>query len=196
MPASSPSLTSSSSTSKPRRFGPAHQHPQHHLGPVLRVGAARARVDGHERIARVVGPREQPLLLERGQPLLDGGDLLVDLALQRGVLAGHLGEAVEILDVGLAAPGSPRDAARRARARPRPPRPARSRPRSRRRPSRSSSAATRSASPAGSKIVREQFHLLADRGQALRSGLAGVGGGHASTLSAAGHRAAPASAGD
>ena len=32
-------------------LGPAHQHAQHHLGPVLGVGAAGAGVDGHERVA-------------------------------------------------------------------------------------------------------------------------------------------------
>src|SRR6185437_12350635 len=41
------------------------------------------------------------LLLERREPLLDRCDLLLHLALQRGVLGGHLGEAVQILDVGL-----------------------------------------------------------------------------------------------
>ena len=46
-------------------LGPAHLHPQHHLRPVLRVGAARAGVDGHERVAGVVVAGEQPLLLGR-----------------------------------------------------------------------------------------------------------------------------------
>jgi uncharacterized protein (TIGR02246 family) len=36
----------------------------------------------------------------------------------------------------------------------------------------------RSSSPAGSKIVREQLHLLADRGEALRRGIARGGGRH------------------
>src|SRR6185503_8621548 len=31
-------------------LGPAHLHAQDHLGPVLRVGAAGARVDGDERV--------------------------------------------------------------------------------------------------------------------------------------------------
>ena len=82
-------------------LGPAHHHAQHHLGPVLRVGAARARVDADERVARVIGAREQALLLELRQALLDRGEVLLDLLLERRLLLGHLHETVEILDVGL-----------------------------------------------------------------------------------------------
>ena len=60
-------------------LGPAHLHPQHHLGPVLGVGAARAGVDGHERVARVVVAGEQPLLLGAEQARLDGRDRLLEL---------------------------------------------------------------------------------------------------------------------
>ena len=38
-------------------LGPAHQHAQDHLGPVLGVGAAGAGVDGHEGVAGVVAAR-------------------------------------------------------------------------------------------------------------------------------------------
>ena len=86
---------------KASTFGPAHQHPQHHLRPVLRVRSPGPGVDGHERVAPVVGTGEQPLLLERRQPLLDRGDLLLDLHLQRGVLGGHLRQPIEILYVRL-----------------------------------------------------------------------------------------------
>ena len=79
---------------------PAHQHAQHHLRPVLGVGPARAGVDGHERVAGVVAPGEQTLLLELRQARLDGGEVLVDLRPQRRVLGGHLGQPVEVLDVG------------------------------------------------------------------------------------------------
>ena len=82
-------------------LGPAHHHPQHHLGPVLRVGAAGAGVDGHERVARVVGAGEQPLLLERGEPLLDRGQRLLQLGRQLGILLGELDEPVEVGRVGL-----------------------------------------------------------------------------------------------
>ena len=59
---------------------PAHLHPQDHLGPVLSIGAPRARIDAYERIARVIAPGEQPLLLEDRQARLDRCDLLVDLS--------------------------------------------------------------------------------------------------------------------
>ena len=45
-------------------LGPAHQHPQHHLGPVLRVGAAGAGVDLADRVALVVLAAEQRAQLE------------------------------------------------------------------------------------------------------------------------------------
>jgi len=43
---------------------------------------------------------------------------------------------------------------------------------------RPSSSATRSLSAAGSKVVREQRHLRADRSKALRDTLGGGSGGH------------------
>ena len=167
MPASSPALASSSSTLKPRALGPAHHHPQHHLGPVLGVGAARAGVDGDERVARVVGPGEQPLLLERGEALLDRGELLLELGGHVRILLGELDEPLEVVDVGLQRgerldlpvvracsaetlaavlwssqkPGSPIWP---------------------------SSSATCRLSAAGSKVVREQLELVADRRKALR----------------------------
>ena len=87
---------------EPAPLGPAHLHPQHHLGPVLGVGAARARVDGHQRVAGVVVAGEQPLLLGRGQARLDGVDRLLEAPPARlRVLLGELGEPVEVLGVGL-----------------------------------------------------------------------------------------------
>ena len=82
-------------------LGPAHLHAQHHLGPVLGVGAAGAGVDGHERVARVVVAGEQALLLEREQARLDGRDRLLELVGEVGVVLGDLGEPREILGVGL-----------------------------------------------------------------------------------------------
>ncbi len=86
------------------RFRPAHLHAQHHLRPILRVGATGARVDAHQRVAGVVRAGEQPLLLERLQPHLGGGDVLLDLALQRLVLLRKLHQALEVLDVALERP--------------------------------------------------------------------------------------------
>ena len=82
-------------------LGPAHHHPQHHLRPVLGVGAARAGVDGHERVAGVVVAGEEPLLLEGGEPLLDGLERLVELLGELRVLLGELDEPVEVGGVGL-----------------------------------------------------------------------------------------------
>ena len=82
-------------------LGPAHHHAQDHLGPVLGVGAARAGVDGHERVAAVVAAREQALLLELLQALLHAEDLLLELARHLGVLLGQLGQRLEVLDVAL-----------------------------------------------------------------------------------------------
>jgi hypothetical protein len=36
---------------------------EEHLGPVLRLGAAGPRVDGHDGVVRIVGPREHPVEL-------------------------------------------------------------------------------------------------------------------------------------
>jgi hypothetical protein len=82
-------------------LGPAHEHAQDHLGPVLGVGPARAGVDGHERVAAVIGAREQALLFELAQLRLDRVDLLGQLVGQRAVLGGELVEALEVVDLAL-----------------------------------------------------------------------------------------------
>ena len=81
-------------------LGPLHLHAQDHLRPVLGVGAAGAGVDGDERVAVVVAPGEQALLLEHLQAALDGRELALELGLDLLVLARHLGEALDVLDVG------------------------------------------------------------------------------------------------
>ncbi len=63
-PASSPGLASSSSTLKPAVRRPPLVHAQHHLGPVLRVGAARARLQRDDRVAGVVLAVEERRLLQ------------------------------------------------------------------------------------------------------------------------------------
>ena len=82
-------------------LGPAHHHPQHHLRPVLGVGPARPGVDRHERVAGVVVAGEQPLLLERGQPLLHRHQRLLELGGDVVVLLGELDEPFEVVGVGL-----------------------------------------------------------------------------------------------
>ena len=167
MPASSPALDLEQLDLEAAPLGPAHLHAQHHLRPVLRVGAAGARVDGDERVAGVVAARRTGAA-PRARP----GAARRTRAAPRARPGAtrprrHLGEAVEILDVALEraellqAPGCARVLGRHPRRRlgvvpearcdisP-------------------SSAATRSLSAAGSKIVREQRHLRADRSQTLR----------------------------
>ncbi len=120
-----------------------------------------------ERVARVVGPGEQPLLLEREQPRLDRGELLLELARELLVLLGQLGERLEVLDVGVDA-AEALQAARHARVLGADLRRALGVvPEARARPSASRARATRSASAAGSKIVREQLQLVADRRKPL-----------------------------
>ena len=97
-------------------LGPAHQHAQHHLRPVLGVGAAGAAVDGHERVTRVVGPGEEPLLLERGQAALDVGQLLADLRGERVVLLRELQQRLEVTHVTLQRPATSRACATSAHA--------------------------------------------------------------------------------
>ena len=61
---------------------PALVHPQHHLRPVLGVGAAGARLERHDGVAGVVVAVEERCLLE---PL----ELAVERPDRRGDLAGH-----------------------------------------------------------------------------------------------------------
>src|SRR5262245_48961413 len=72
---------------EPAVLRPAQVHAQQDLGPVLRVGAPGARVDGHERVARVVLAREQGVLLEPVELLAQrrdaGGDLVLHVAVHR-----------------------------------------------------------------------------------------------------------------
>ena len=161
---------------EPALLGPAHLHAQHHLGPVLGVGAAGAGVDGDERVAGVVGPGEQPLLLQRLEPALDGGHLLSQLRAHVLVLGGQLDEALEVLDVRPGGRGTSRACASPARARRSPGRHAPGRPRSPASPISRSSASMRRPSASGSKVVREQLELVANRREAL-GGYVGRGSG-------------------
>jgi hypothetical protein len=90
---------------------PAHEHAQQHLGPVLRVGAARTRVDLADGVALVVLAGEERAQLQRveigGQRRGAGVDLRLDriVALftsehEQGLDLGEpLLEAVEDLEV-------------------------------------------------------------------------------------------------
>ena len=61
MPASLPGCSSTSSVLNPWRSAQRRYILQQHLGPVLSVGPAGARVDGNDRIAGVVGTGQQHL---------------------------------------------------------------------------------------------------------------------------------------
>ena len=81
-------------------LGPAQVHAQEHVGPVLRVGAARAGVDRADRVAVVVLAGEQRAQLQRVELTAERGDAGVDLLLDRVValLARELGERLEVGD--------------------------------------------------------------------------------------------------
>jgi hypothetical protein len=76
--------------------GPAEIHPEQHLRPVLRVRAARAGGDRDERVTGVVLAVEERFLLEAGELVADGGDLLGDLALERRVELEQLTSVVDL----------------------------------------------------------------------------------------------------
>jgi len=71
-------------------LGPADVHPDEHLGPVLRLGAARARVHGENRVPGVVWALQHGLEFEIGES--DGQliQLLPQLAFE--VWIGRLGD--------------------------------------------------------------------------------------------------------
>ena len=79
---------------EPAVVRPAQVHPQHHLGPVLRVRAARARVDRDDRVAAVVLAVEERVLLEPLELLAQGPELRLDLARQLGIHLEQLGRVV------------------------------------------------------------------------------------------------------
>ena len=191
MPASSPAAGLQQLDLEAAALGPAHHHPQDHLGPVLGVGAARAGVDGHERVAGVVLARRTgaPPRARRGAsrprrtpPRAPRRARRPPRRARRGprgrrrrpaacVNASSLRcvRACSALDLGGGCRG---------------------RPRSRAPPSRPRARSGARCSEAGSKVVREQGHLLADGGQPLRGGLGG-GGGAAMVLRLAARQARP-----
>ena len=59
--------------------GPALVHPQHHLRPVLRVGAARAGLERDDRVAGVVLAVEERRLLEQAELAPERDDRRLDL---------------------------------------------------------------------------------------------------------------------
>jgi hypothetical protein len=85
-------------------LGPAHLHPQEHLGPVLGIGPACAGVHGDDRVAAVVLAAEQARLLQFREAGLDGCALLGQLSGHLLVLGRQLLERLQILDVAVERP--------------------------------------------------------------------------------------------
>jgi hypothetical protein len=74
-------------------LGPAQVHAQQHLGPILRFGAASARVQGHDRVAGVVLAAELALQLEPVERFRHLAELRPGLRFGVGVTLGRqLGE--------------------------------------------------------------------------------------------------------
>src|SRR6266542_1006975 len=83
-------------------LGPSQVHAQQHLRPVLGLRAARARMDGHDRILPVLGPRENGLELEGFEPTAQPAEPLLDLRHDAFVasLARHLPEQTSLFRLG------------------------------------------------------------------------------------------------
>ena len=170
IPASSPGEASSSSTSNPRFSAQrisirstisAQSWASVPPAPALTVTSA---------FAGVVGTREQPLLLQLLQALLHAADLLLELAGDVRILLGQLGQRLEVLDVALQLPVGGQAPAGAGVLGADLGRPLLVLP--------EAGGAHLSfervealAQPRGSKIVRKQLELLADRREALGEGL-------------------------
>ena len=72
-PASSPACQSSVDDLEPASLRPADVHPVEHLGPVLRLRAAGARVDLEDRVGAVVLPRQKRRQLGLLDPRFQSG---------------------------------------------------------------------------------------------------------------------------
>jgi hypothetical protein len=83
---------------------PAEIHPLEHLGPVGRLGPARARADGEDRVAGVIRAAEEEC---RALALVVGADAIglgVDLGGEVWIVRGELGELQEIRGAALESP--------------------------------------------------------------------------------------------
>ena len=80
---------------EPAVRGPPLVHPEHHLRPVLGVGAARARLERHDRVTGVVLAVEERVLLELRELLPQRSEQRGDLALH--LAAVHRGELARVV---------------------------------------------------------------------------------------------------
>ena len=85
---------------EPLALTPAQVHAHQHLRPVLRLGAARARMDGEDRGLGVVRARQHDLELELFQLATQAGHAVGDLGIEAAVVAGFLGELQQDTEVG------------------------------------------------------------------------------------------------
>jgi hypothetical protein len=76
--------------------GPGRVHPQHHLGPIIGIGAAVPGMDRDERVARIVRTGEERREFQTIDELFKPAGLLGKLALQRDVLAGEFFHGFEV----------------------------------------------------------------------------------------------------
>ena len=107
-PASSPSCGLVDLDLEAAALEPAQVHAQQHLGPVLRLGAAGAGVDGEDGAALVVLAAEEALLLaalelalERPRPLHELGEELAVHGVAGELLAHQLLGGLEIAEARL-----------------------------------------------------------------------------------------------
>ena len=101
MPASSPASASFSSTFMPRRSAQRISMRSSISAQSCESVPPAPAFTVTTRVARVVLAREQPRLLELGEPRLDRRALLLELGRDRLVLLGQLLERLEVVDVGL-----------------------------------------------------------------------------------------------
>ena len=82
---------------EPTAFRPAQIHPQQHLGPVLRLGPAGARMDGDDRVLPVVRAAEHLLDLARLHLLIERFERLTEFRIHRFARLGPFDEDGEIV---------------------------------------------------------------------------------------------------
>ena len=169
MPASSPALASSSSTSKPRVSAQRISMRSTISAQSCASVPPAPGVDADERVARRrTGRGTAAASSSSREPLLDRARAARRPRPAATASSAAISTSASRSSTSRSGLGRSRAAARRARARRTPSRRARRRPRTPARPSAPRARATRSLSEAGSKIVREQLQLVANRREALR----------------------------
>ena len=96
MPASSAGWRSSKLDLEPAAPGPADVHAQEHLGPVLGVGPAGARIDGDDRVLGVVFAGEQPPEFELVELALEAVEVLAEILRDVLTLANPFSERLDL----------------------------------------------------------------------------------------------------